>query len=125
MSINKRVVPDYFVLLILLGGVFAGTSGAQADVIRHLTQTEAMKQAIAKPQPDYPAIAKQLKLEGKVEVEASINEAGTVETVRILNGNAVLTNSAAAAMRRWKFQPFTESGKPVKALATLSFIFKL
>ena len=111
-------------LLFTAGILFQGQN-CLADEVRRLTQAEAVKQALAKPQPDYPAIAKQLKLEGRVEVEAAIAEDGSVESVRILNGNAVLTNSAAIATKRWKFSPITEAGKPVRALATLSFTFRL
>ena len=111
-------------LLLAIGAVLTGQSLLAEDAKR-VTQAEAVKQALAKPQPDYPAIARQLKLEGKVELEASIAEDGSVEAVKILNGNAVLTNAAATAMKRWKFQPFTDGGKSVKAVAVLSFTFKM
>lgn len=111
--------------VVLAIGAFFGTNVLMADEVKHVTQAEAVKQALAKPQPEYPSIARQLKLEGKVEVEAAIGEDGSVESVKILNGNAVLTNAAASAMKHWKFQPFTDGGKAVKAVATLSFTFKM
>jgi protein TonB len=122
---NKYLLRTLAPGLLIATGTFFSQANLWADDARKVTQAEAMKQAVAKPQPDYPAIAKQLKLEGRVEIEASISEDGSVEGVKILNGNAVLTNAAAAAMKRWKFQPFTDSGKPVRAVATLTFTFKL
>jgi periplasmic protein TonB len=122
---NKYLLRTLAPGLLIATGTFFSQANLRADDARKVTQAEAMKQAVAKPQPDYPAIAKQLKLEGRVEIEASISEDGSVEGVKILNGNAVLTNAAAAAMKRWKFQPFTDSGKPVRAVATLTFTFKL
>ena len=110
-------------LLFAAGAIFSSTSLEAQE--RKVTQAEAVKQAVAKPQPEYPSIARQLKLEGKVELEASISEEGAVEGVKILNGNAVLTNAAVSAVKRWKFQPFTDGGKPVRAVATMSFNFKL
>jgi hypothetical protein len=32
------------------------------DTVRHITQEEALKAAIAKPQHDYPAMARQLRI---------------------------------------------------------------
>ncbi|MCU1259530.1 MAG: TonB family protein [Bryobacterales bacterium] len=122
---NKYLLRTLAPGLLIATGTFFSQATLWADDARKVTQAEAMKQAVAKPQPDYPAIARQLKLEGRVEIEASISEDGSVEGVKILNGNAVLTNAAAAAMKRWKFQPFTDSGKPVRAVATLTFTFKL
>lgn len=111
--------------ILLLAGLVFSWGNLRAEDPLKVTQSEAVKQAVAKPQPDYPPIARQLKLEGKVEVEASITETGSVDSVRILTGNAVLTMAAAAAMKKWRFQPFTEAGKPVRAVATMSFTFKM
>ena len=91
----------------------------------HVTQAEAIKAAKEKTEPEYPAMAKQLHLEGAVQLEAHIGENGSVEEVKPLTGNAVLMNAAVAAIRKWKFTPFQADGKPVKAVADLSFKFKL
>lgn len=91
----------------------------------HLTQAEAMKAAKERPAPEYPAMAKQLHLEGEVQVQAHINESGSVEEVKPLTGNAVLANAAVNAMRRWKFTPVVTDGKARKAVVEMSFSFKL
>jgi len=97
--------------------------GAQDAV--HVSQSEAIKAAKEKFEPEYPAMAKQLHLEGAVQLEAHIGENGAVEEVKPLTGNAVLMNAAVAAIKKWKFTPFVADGKPVKAVADLSFRFKL
>jgi outer membrane biosynthesis protein TonB len=48
-----------------------------------------------------------------------------VEKVNIKSGNPMLTKPAAEALKRWRFRPFTTGGKPVPALAEMSFNFKL
>jgi TonB family protein len=89
-----------------------------------VTMSDAMKAATTKVQPAYSPVARQMKVAGKVEVEATIDEAGSVETVKALNGNPLLTQSALAAVQKWKFTPFTADGKASKAIVTLSFDFK-
>jgi protein TonB len=111
----------FFWLTIALMATFAAAQ--EGDM--HVSTSDAMKAATSKVQPSYPDMAKQLRLEGAVEVEAHITEAGTVESVKPLTGNAVLMNAAVEAMKRWKFTPFTEGGKAVKAVAPISFTFKL
>jgi protein TonB len=101
----------------------AGAAFSQ-DIV-HVTQAEAIKNAKEKVDPEYPAMAKQLHLEGAVQLEAHIGENGAVEEVKPLTGNAVLMNSAMAAIKKWRFSPFLADGKPVKAIADLSFKFKL
>lgn len=74
---------------------------------------------------EYPPIAKQLKIEGYVELEALVTESGLVEKVNILSGNPVLTRPASDAVKKWKFAPFTSEGKAVKALVPVSLSFKM
>jgi protein TonB len=107
----------------LLLALVAGGSALGQEI--HVTQSEAVKAAKDKVQPDYPAMAKQLHLEGAVQVQAHISESGAVEEVKPLTGNAVLMNAAVTALKKWKFTPFTADGKPTRAVADMSFNFKL
>jgi len=97
---------------------------AAADSEKHLTPSESMAAATSKPQPDYPTIAKQLKLEGSVSLNAYVSEDGTVDHVETVSGNPVLAHSAEDALKRWKFAKMTDDGKPVKFVATVVFNFK-
>jgi protein TonB len=95
------------------------------DAPKKVSRSEALTAAVTKVQPDYPPAARQLKIEGAVELEAVVSEGGTVEKVNILSGNPVLTRPAVEAVKRWKFTPFTADGKAVKALAPVLFTFKM
>ena len=86
---------------------------------------DAMKAATKKTPPDYPPIARQLKIAGKVEVDVTIDADGNVENVKIVSGNAMLTQSVITAVKKWKFTPFTQEGTPAKATAMLEFDFKM
>ena len=104
--------------------VFAIAQLASADSQKHLSTSEAMAAAVSKPQPEYPAIAKQLKLEGAVSLNAYVTEEGTVDHVETVSGNPVLVRSAEEALKHWKFSKQTEDGKPVKFVANVTFNFK-
>lgn len=86
---------------------------------------DALKAATKKTPPDYPPIAKQLKVSGKVQVDVTIDSDGNVESVKIVSGNAMLTQSVVSAVKKWKFTPFTQGGAPTKAVAALDFDFKM
>jgi len=91
---------------------------------KKLSRSEALGAVLTKVQPEYPQVARQLKLGGEVEVEVVITEEGTPENVKIVSGNPVLTKPCVDALKKWKFKPITEDGKPVKAVAELSFTFQ-
>jgi TonB family protein len=92
---------------------------------KRLSKTEAVQAIVSKVQPEYPPVAKQLKLEGTVELEAMIAPDGTVDDVKILTGNPVLTRAAAQALKKWKFAPVLEDGEPARAVAPITISFKL
>ncbi len=112
--------------IVIFSLLMAAASGyAMAEDDLKVSNSDAMKAATSKVQPEYPSIAKQLHLEGAVEVEVHISEEGAVESAKPITGNAVLANAAVSATKHWKFTPFTAGGKPVKATADLTFNFKL
>lgn len=95
------------------------------DGAKKITQHEAMSAVTNKIAPEYPPAARQLKIQGVVEIEAVIGESGSVEHVKAVSGSPVLTKAASDALMKWKFKPFAEDGKPVKAVVTMSFTFSL
>jgi len=96
---------------------------AAADPELKVGESDAKKAALAKPAPVYPLTARQLKVTGKVVVEAVVSETGVVSDVRPVTGNPILTKPALEAVKKWKFRPFERDGKAVAALVTLSFEF--
>lgn len=94
------------------------------DAPKKLSKSEAASAIVSRVQPDYPALAKQLKIEGTVDLEALISEQGAVEDVRIVSGNPMLTKSAVEAVKKWKFAASTEGGKAVKTLVPITLNFK-
>ena len=92
--------------------------------IKRVPTSEALAAVVSKVQPEYPAMAKQLKLAGTVELDATVAEDGTVESVKIVSGNPVFTKPTADVLKKWKFKPFTADGKPVKVVTMLNFTFK-
>lgn len=110
--------------LAVLGSVMGAVVMFAQSTPKKLSKNEAVAAVASRVQPEYSAIARQLKLEGAVELEAVVSEQGSVEDVRVVSGNPVLTKAAVEAVKKWKFTPAMESGKPVKELAPITVEFK-
>jgi TonB family protein len=108
-------------ICLLLISAAAGT----AQTTHKLSHAEALAAVAAKVPPVYPPIARQLKIEGAVEVEAVVGEDGQVESVNIVSGNPMLTKPAVEAIRKWKFTPQAQDGKPARAIAPITLNFKM
>ena len=82
---------------------------------------------VNKVEPEYPASARDAKIEGNVAVKTVIDKQGRVlnPTVAESSGNADLDRSAVDTVRQWTFQPATLEGKPVEVYFTITIRFKL
>jgi periplasmic protein TonB len=96
------------------------------DTLMRISEAEARKAVIKKVEPEYPAMARQVRVSGQVQVDVLIDATGSVEKVNVLKGNALLSNSAVSAVKRWKFTPFIGPGsKPSRAIASFTFDFRM
>jgi TonB family protein len=96
-----------------------------AEEVKRVSTSQATAAATTKAPPEYSPLAKQLRLQGPVEMTVYISEKGTVEKTEAVSGNPVLCKAADEALRKWKFTPFTDNGTAVKAVATVTFNFKM
>jgi TonB family protein len=105
--------------------VLSATIQLKAEDPMKVSRADAMSAATNKPSPPYPVIAKQLKVEGEVQVQIVIGEEGKVEGATPVAGNPILTKAAIDTVKDWKFTPFKSDGKAVKAQTVLNFMFKM
>jgi TonB family protein len=104
----------------------AGTAWAAAEPLKVEGNVKPPK-IVNKVQPEYPASARDAKIEGTVVVDTVIDEQGRVRnpTVAESSGNADLDRSAVDTVAQWTFQPATLDGKPVEVYYTLTIRFAL
>lgn len=77
--------------------------------------------------PDYPRYALQRGIEGHVKLAFTINRAGAVENLRVIEASPqnVFEREARRAAVRWRFAPRTEGGLAVAREAVKTLYFRL
>jgi len=80
---------------------------------------------LAPIRPVYPPIAKAAHVEGTVVVEAMISKAGTIESLHVLSGPAMLQSAAIEAIRAARYQPFQLNGEPTEVQTTITVNFRI
>ena len=75
--------------------------------------------------PTYPPLAAQSRVQGTVELEATIDENGNVVNLRVLRSIPLLDGAALEAVRQWKYEPTLLNGSPVPILMSVSVKFEL
>lgn len=73
--------------------------------------------------PSYPPEAASQKLRGPVVLQAIVGRDGSVEDLKIVRGSFVLSKAAIAAVKQWRFQPYTLNGHAaqMQTLLTINF----
>ena len=75
---------------------------------------------------DYPDFAKKAGIEGRVFVQFVVDENGNVQDPRVTRGvHKLLNKEAIRAVKKMKFEPGRQRGKPVKVQMSLPVSFQL
>ena len=75
--------------------------------------------------PNYPKVAIEGKVQGRVIIEATIGVDGRVKDARILRSIPLLDRPALDAVQQWRFTPTLLNGVPVPVIITVTVDFKL
>jgi protein TonB len=86
---------------------------------------EELPEAITKPSPEYPDIARQSNMEGTVVVQALVGKDGRVKDTKVVKSVPVLDDAAVAAVKRWVFKPALSNNKPVAVWVAVPVKFSL
>jgi TonB family protein len=54
--------------------------------------------------PDYPQVARQLRVTGTVRLEATVAPDGKVRDTKVLGGSPLLVQEAVIAVKKWKYE---------------------
>jgi protein TonB len=84
--------------------------------------TRALKTPVA---PSYPVLARQMKVQGAVAIQALISSDGEIQDLRILSGPNILASAAQEAVRQWRFRPYLQNGHPVETQARITVNFTI
>ena len=85
---------------------FFNCTPSQADTKRIRVSGPAMVAKCKKcPRPAYPSAARDLRVQGMVEIYVLVAPDGAVQQARLISGHPLLAQSALDTVKRWKFEP--------------------
>lgn len=105
--------------------------GAETDDEDHFVVVENMPELIGglasiQSEIEYPESARNAGIEGRVYVQFIVNEEGDVEEPRVIRGiGGGADEVALEAVKKAKFKPGYQRGKPVRVQYSLPVVFRL
>jgi len=80
---------------------------------------------IQQVQPIYPALAKEVRIQGTVVIDSVIDEHGNVTQMKLISGSPLLVTAAFGAVQQWKYAPTLLNGEPVPVEMQVTVHFNL
>jgi TonB family protein len=99
------------------------SAGDAAEKVQ-LSQQAAQNVTVSVP-PDYPMLARQMKVQGAVILQALISREGSIQELQIVSGPGILAAAAREAVKQWRFKPYFQSGQPVETQARITVNFTI
>jgi protein TonB len=75
--------------------------------------------------PLYPPIAKAARVQGTVQLQATISKTGAIENLKVVGGPAMLQQAALDAVSTWRYKPYLLNNERVEVETTVNVIFTL
>ncbi len=85
--------------------------------------TLSQSDAITLAKPVYPALAKSMRMTGKITVAVEMDESGDVTEAEATEGPRILRDAAENAARKSKFKPATWQGQPIRSRGFVVYNF--
>ena len=76
-------------------------------------------------QPNYPPIAKAVRIQGAVILHAIISREGTIQNLQVISGHPMLVKAAMEAVKQWRYRPYVLNGQPVEVETQVTVNFVL
>jgi TonB family protein len=83
-------------------------------------------QVVSQPvRPGYPVLARQMKVQGSVILQALIGRDGLIQNLQVLTGPPILADAAEEAVRQWRFKPHYQNNQPVETQTSITVNFTI
>jgi protein TonB len=97
-----------------------------SNAAEHVQMSADASEIVAHPvRPNYPLLARQMKVQGSVILQALIGKDGIIQNLRVVSGPQILASAAEDAVRQWHFRPHLEGSEPVETQAKITVNFTI
>jgi len=100
-------------------------AGVSDAAVRVRISPSAASMVSRSVEPDYPLLAKQMKVEGAVVLNALIGRDGNIQQLQVLSGPTILSAAAREAVQQWRFRPYLQSGQAVETESRITVNFTI
>jgi TonB family protein len=111
---------------LTVNGAPMTAAGVTTNAAERVQMSADTAEAVTNPvKPGYPMLARQMKVQGSVILQALIGRDGSIQSLHVLSGPAILANAAEEAVRQWRFKPHYVGSEAVETQAKITVNFTI
>jgi len=107
------------------GSGVQSASSVEAEKVVELSPATAEDNLLHRVEPQYPAVARQQRIQGAVVLEVHIARDGAVQQVQVLSGPPQLAHASTDAVKQWRFRPRRVNGRSAEMQTRITLNFRL
>lgn len=102
------------------------TAAVTNNAAEHVQMSVDTAEVVSQPvKPGYPLLARQMKVQGSVILQALIGRDGLIQDLQVVSGPPILATAAQEAVKQWHFKPHYQGAAPVETQAKITVNFTI
>ena len=107
-------------------GIADSAAGVTSKAAERLLMSADTAEVVNRPvKPDYPLLARQMKVQGSVILQALIGRDGLIQGLQVVSGPPILASAAQEAVKQWHFKPHYQGSESVETQARITVNFTI
>jgi periplasmic protein TonB len=104
----------------------ASAARVSSNAAEHVQMSADTAQVVSRPvKPGYPLLARQMKVQGSVILQALIGRDGLIQDLHVVSGPPILASAAQEAVKQWHFKPHYLGEEAVETEARITVNFTI
>lgn len=102
------------------------TASVTSNAAERVQMSSDTAEVVSRPvKPDYPLLARQMKVQGSVILQALIGRDGMIQDLHVVSGPPILAGAAREAVKQWHFKPHYQGEEAVETQAKITVNFTI
>jgi protein TonB len=107
-------------------GAAVTAAAVTSNAAERVQMSSGTAEVVSRPvRPDYPLLARQMKVEGSVILQVLIGRDGLIQNLHVLSGPPILASAAEEAVKQWHFKPHYQGTDAVETQAKITVNFTI
>jgi TonB family protein len=107
-------------------GATVSAAAVTSNAAERVQMSSGTAEVVSRPvRPDYPLLARQMKVQGSVILQVLIGRDGLIQNLHVLSGPPILASAAEEAVKQWHFKPHYQGADAVETQARITVNFTI